>query len=520
MPTKIGAWVTGAILSITCALTPAAAETAQGPHPAPPQAQTQTRTQPGTVDWRPCPKRDPVAAGRLRGLECGTLEVPLDHDRPAGEKITLALSRARHTTARSAGIVLLNRGGPGGGGRDLPAMFTRGLPRRVVERYDWIGFDPRGVGASRPAIVCDESYQDPGRPRPDTVPESAAAEHAWRAAAAAFAADCGRRYPRLLPHMGTVDSARDMDAVRRALGRQRLNYFGYSYGSYLGAVYATLYPGRVRRMVLDGIVRPSRVWYRMNLDQNRAFERRIRNYFGWIARHHATYGLGRTRAAVARRYAAARAVLKLRPADGRMGAVELDDLFLQDGYGSTTWPAHAAALADLALRDDDRALRRLWKPPTREDQNGYAVYAAVECRDAPWPRDWARWHRDHWALYRAGNRFETWSNAWYNAPCAFWPVPGGPAQRIGTVGGGPSLLLVQSTDDAATPYPGAVEVHKAFPRSRLVVQRGGDHGLTLRDRCVDRHVAGYLLDGTSPAARPGPDAVCPAAAEPVPAPAA
>ncbi|MEU5990821.1 alpha/beta hydrolase [Spirillospora sp. NPDC047418] len=486
---------------------------------APQTAAPQTAVAPRALAWKACPAKDPVEGTRLKGLQCASLRVPLDYARPDGEKITLALTRARHTAATSRGAVLLNRGGPGAHGRDLPAFFTRSLPKRVAASYDWIGFDPRGVGASRPELICDPGYQDPGRARADTVPASAAEEQAWTARARAYADDCGRRYGKVLPHMGTADWARDMDAIRRALGQRKISYFGYSYGSYLGAVYATMYPGHVRRMVLDSVVKPSGVWYQDNLDQNVAFEKRIRAYFAWIARHHEVYKLGDTERKVADAYAKARAAVELKPIDGKIGPSELDDVFLADGYADYAWPEHARALSAFAVRHDSGPLREAWQPLTRLDQNNYTVYNAVQCRDAAWPRDWARWHADSRRLYQAGNRFETWSNTWYNAPCAFWPVQGGPAPRVAGSASLPPILLVQGTDDAATPYPGALEMHRRLPTSRLLVQEGGhNHGVSFSgDDCVDKHVAAYLGGGELPAGRLGPDATCKAGPPPEPA---
>ncbi|WP_225993946.1 alpha/beta hydrolase [Actinomadura rudentiformis] len=471
------------------------------------------------IKWKPCPKSDPVEKDRLKGLQCGKLAVPLDHDRPDGHKITLALTRARHTARKFQGVMLLNRGGPGAHGRDMAAVLPDGLPKKVAAAYDWIGFDPRGVGASKPAMVCDKTYQNPGRPRPDTVPASVAAERAWIARARAYAADCAAKYGSLLPHMGTVSSARDLEAIRVALGQRQVNYFGYSYGSYLGAVYATMFPGRVRRMVLDSVVRPSGVWYDNNLDQNVAFEKRIRVFYAWIARHHETYRLGRSATKVAAAYAKARRRLTVKPAGGRVGPTELDDIFLASGYGQQSWPMNARLLSALIVKRDPRPLAKAWQAPGWLDQNNYAVYTAVQCRDAAWPRDWARWHRDNWHLYRSGYRFETWGNAWYNAPCAFWAHHGGPAPQVS---GRPDLpmLLVQGTEDAATPYRGALEMHRRFPGSRLLVQAGGgDHGVALTgDRCIDKAVAVYLGNGSLPAHRPGPDAACPAGKPPEPGP--
>jgi pimeloyl-ACP methyl ester carboxylesterase len=413
-------------------------------------------------------------------------------------------------------VVLLNRGGPGAHGRDLARLFKAGLPEDVAAGYDWIGYDPRGVGASRPALVCDPKYQRPDRPKADVVPANGAEERAWVRRARAYAADCASRYGGVLPYMGTREWVRDMDAIRAALGQKQINYFGYSYGSYLGAAYASAYPGRVRRMVLDSVVRPGSVWYQSNLDQNVAFEKRIQAYFGWIARHHARYRLGKTRKAVAASYYRARARAEARPLSGKVGPSELDDIFLADGYADHTWPAHAQALSAYLVKKDPRPLVKAMQRPSWLEHNNYTVYNAVQCRDAPWPRSWSVWHRDHWRLYRSGYRFETWGNAWYNAPCAFWPVQGGPRAHLHGQPGMAPILLVHATEDAATPYAGALETHRLFPGSRLIVQTGGgNHGVALGgDRCVDTAVVTYLRNGKLPADRSGPDLSCPAGPQP------
>ncbi|MEV5576310.1 alpha/beta hydrolase [Spirillospora sp. NPDC052269] len=465
------------------------------------------------ITWRPCPQNDPVEKGKLRGLECGSVQVPLDHARPEGEKITLALTRARHTTAHSQGVVLLNRGGPGAHGRDMPMLFKLGLPDSVSASYDWIGFDPRGVGGSKPAMLCDESYQDPGRPRADTTPANAVEENAWRDRAARFSADCARRYPRLLPHMGTADWVADLDDIRAALGQKKINYLGYSYGTYLGTVYAATHPNRVRRMVLDSIVRPSGVWYDDNLDQDMAFEKRIHAFFAWIARYDSVYHLGGDERQVAAVYQQVRAALKANPVNARIGATELDDMFLTDGYSNLGWPNHAKVLSDYA-HGDSKTLAAAWEKPSFLDQNDYAVYNAVQCRDASWPRGWRKWHDDSVRLYREGYTFETWSNTWYNAPCATWKVPGGPRPKVHGPANLVPILLVQGTEDAATPFNGAEETHRLLPNSRLLVQQGGGiHGVTLNgDPCVDGAVARYFATG----ALPQPNTICKAPAPPAP----
>ena len=183
--------------------------------------------------------------------------------------------------AQRQGDLLVNPGGPGGSGRYLAAAVAYGLNRTVASEYNIIGFDPRGVGASVPALHCDPSFF--AGARPNYIPASQAAEQVLINRAKMYAADCERRFGWLLPYMTTVDAARDMDSIRAALGQSKISYFGYSYGTYLGQVYATLFPHRVRRMVLDSTVDPAGAWYADNISQDYAFEARIQAFFAWVA---------------------------------------------------------------------------------------------------------------------------------------------------------------------------------------------------------------------------------------------
>ena len=183
--------------------------------------------------------------------------------------------------------MLLNPGGPGGSGLGLSVLgpvISHGFGRKDVGgAYDWIGFDPRGVGASRPSLSCDPDYFGPDRP--EYVPSTPELLQVWQERSAGYAQACGKAGGRLLDNMRTTDAARDMDEIRKALGATRINYYGFSYGTYLAQVYTKLFPQRMRRMVLDSNVDPRRVWYRANLDQDIAFDRNLGLFFGWVARH-------------------------------------------------------------------------------------------------------------------------------------------------------------------------------------------------------------------------------------------
>ncbi|WP_345361504.1 alpha/beta hydrolase [Actinoallomurus liliacearum] len=485
-------------------------------------AQAETTPATAKIAWAKCPADQPY----LDNAECGQLSVPLDYRHPSGKKISIAVSRLKHTdTTHYKGVLLANPGGPGGSGLYLAGglanWFTGVGHAEVPAQYDIIGFDPRGVGLSQPALTCDPHYSDPIRP--DYVPHSAKAEEAWKARSKAYAQACAKKFGWLLPHLRTTDAARDIDSIRAALGQSKISYYGFSYGTYLGATYGTLFPKRVNRMVLDGNVDVREVWYKAQLSQDKAFERNIKLFFGWIAKYDSHYHLGKTEAAVEKKYYSIRAAAFSKPIGGKLGGDELDDTFLNAGYSVGWYEPTADVFAAYVNNGDAGPLVSLYTDYIQSaDDNGFAVYNAVQAADAKWPRSWSKWHADAAKLYKQGIHYNTWSNVWFNAPIAYWPFQGGPALKIKAKDMS-TALLVQSTLDAATPYPGGVEMHKLLP-SRLVAEIGGKtHANTLNgNACLDDKVAAYLSDGTLPKNKPGtgPDATCKALPDPVPSDAA
>jgi pimeloyl-ACP methyl ester carboxylesterase len=468
------------------------------------------------LDWHPC---------KVGGaeLQCATLAVPLDYRHPAGRKITLALSRVRATApaAQRQGDLLVDPGGPGASGRIWAAALAYGLDRSVASEYNIIGFDPRGVGASVPALHCDPSFF--AGVRPDYIPASQAAEQVLVARAKAYAAGCERRFGWLLPFMTTQDAARDMDSIRAALGQQKISYVGYSWGTYLGQVYATLFGNRVRRMVLDSTVDPQRAWYGDNIAQDYAFEGRIQAFFSWVAAHASFYRLGTTRAQVQQAWYRARAELAAHPiggSDGPMiGPDEFEDTMVQGGYNDALWPGLAAALAAYLHTGATKAMTNEYRSFGRQSENEFAVYNAVECSDVTWPRNWARWDADARRVYRTAP-FLAWDNTWFNAACAFWPVHG-PDRPLAIRGAGlPPILMIQGSLDAATPYRGAQAAHKLLPSARMVVvEGGGNHGQSLSqpaNLCVNNYLNAYLATGAVPHRAGLVNAICPALPAPSP----
>lgn len=470
---------------------------------------------PAALKWTDCGTKS------YPRLQCATLSTPLDHDHPSGRKITLALSRVPHTAKTSQGPLLVNPGGPGGSGLSLAGFVAASLPEEVAAQYDVIGFDPRGVGKSRPALNCVPGHFDPVRP--DSVPRTPHEEQANRDRTRAFAVACGEKYPDLLPYIDTVSAARDLDVIRRATGARQLNYFGYSYGTYLGAVYAKLFPERVRRLVLDSNVDPTGIWYDDNLTQDYAFDSRHKAFAAWVAEHDAVYKLGGDPARVEAAWYRMRDAVARHPAGGKVGASELDDTFLPGGYYNGYWPALAEAFAAYASHGDEKALTAAYERFGATDaagDNGYTIYTAVQCRDAAWPRDWNTWRNDTWKVHTKAP-FMAWNNTWYNAPCADWPVEPLNPVRV-TNHALPPTLVFQATDDAATPYEGGAALHRALRDSRLIVEQGGaNHGITLSGNdCLDRYLTDYLAKGTVPRGTGGrndADAVCDHTPEPEPA---
>ncbi|MEV6228470.1 alpha/beta hydrolase [Saccharopolyspora shandongensis] len=469
--------------------------------------------QPAPVQWGECENANLQKAG----AECGMVSVPMDYADPAGEQVSLAVSRIKHTVPddQYQGVMLVNPGGPGGSGLTL-SMLGAYVPKGAGAAYDWIGFDPRGVGSSRPALSCDPNYFSYDRPH--YVPTAPELEKAWLDRSEGYARACGNN-GKLIEHIKTTDVVEDMDSIRKALGVEQINYYGFSYGTYLGQVYGTLHPDRMRRVVMDGVVNVEDVWYGANLNQDVAFDRNIKIFFDWIAKNDATYHLGTTGADVEKLYYEQLAKLDQQPAGDVIGSDEWTDLFLNAGYSQATWDSRAKAFSGWVHNGDWESLKKIYdgaNPPG--DDNGFSVYLAVQCTDVKWPQSWQQWSKDNWEVY-AKAPFETWANAWYNAPCRSWPAkPGKPVEVDGSKV--TDALLISEELDAATPFPGALEARKRFPNASLISLPGGTtHSGSLGgNACLDDQIADYLATGKLPARKPGdgPDTTCEALPQPTP----
>jgi pimeloyl-ACP methyl ester carboxylesterase len=468
---------------------------------------------PAPVVWGPC------AAERLAtaGAECGFVEVPLDYDDPAGATVKVAVSRVLHTVpdAEYQGVMLVNPGGPGASGLGL-SVLGGVIPNGVGASYDWIGFDPRGVGSSEPALTCIPDYA--GYNRPDFQPE-AGTEQVWLERSQAYADACAENGGPLLDNLKSIDNVRDMDNIRKALGQEQINYYGFSYGTYLGQVYSTVFPERVRRIVLDGVVNSRDIWYESNLGQDIAFETNIQAFFDWIAKYDDVYGLGNSGEDVEALYYSTQDELRVAPAGGLIGPAEWNELFLGAGYNVTLYTGIAEAFSAWVNQGDAAGLIDTYGFDPEAPDNGYAVYLATICTDLQWPQDYDKVRRDNTRVDRKAP-FETWANAWFNGPCSFWRGEvGTPVEIDGS--GVESALILSETFDGATPFEGALQARRDFPNSVLIEGVGGyTHSASLSGiACTDDRIAEYLATGALPERVPGnnrSDVQCEPVPQPVP----
>lgn len=393
----------------------------------------------GTLQWGPCPEG--ASAPRLR---CSTLEVPLDYRDPDGRRIEIAVSRlASEKPSQRRGVLLTNPGGPGGSGLVYPAVLAAsGLPQKVLDSYDIIGFDPRGVGRSTP-VTCDLTQEQQWRGNFPPYAHTAADVAREAGPAREIAEKCNSsRTAWMLPHTTTANTARDMDRIRTALGEPKLSYLGASYGSYLGAVYATLFPRRGDRIVLDSNMGPGGY----DITAMRLFARGMEDRFpdfAEFAAAHPEYGLGSTPRQVTAKFFELADRLDAKPVqnvDGTAFRGYTFDRLYTDGS--------MPRLAEFWQAVDTGGPLPLPEPPA-DLENLMSARFAVVCGDSRWPGTVREYQRNV-AVDRRTYPMLGGSTASIN-PCAFWPRERTePPVRI--TGRGPSnVLMLQNERDPGTP---------------------------------------------------------------------
>ncbi|MFG2390356.1 alpha/beta hydrolase [Streptomyces lavendulae] len=436
---------------------------------------------PAGLRWQPCGGPAPAA------LQCATLTVPLDYADPGGRKIDIAVSRLRASRPQERrGVLLLNPGGPGGPGLDLPVDPAVDLSEEVRSRYDLIGFDPRGVGRSSP-VGCGLTADEQDHERPYRA-ETFAKDVEW---ARTVADKCRTKAGDTLRHLTTRNTARDMDAIRGALGERKISYLGFSYGTYLGAVYAQMFPRRTDRFVLDSAADPTRVWQGMFQGMAEGADAAFARWSEWTARRHTTYGLGSTPAEVRRTFWDLVARADREPVDSAGTPLTGDGIRAQHARFAHVEKA-AEWIADLKAAAPSTAA-----PATREvpPDNDTASAWAVLCGDSrTWPHDPERYRLD---AVRDAARHPLYGDFASNIkPCAFW---GQGSEPPTTVDNGAGALILQNEWDPSTPLPGALAMHRALHGSRMVTVAGGEgHIVNGTNPCATRALTAYLTTGTLP----------------------
>jgi pimeloyl-ACP methyl ester carboxylesterase len=475
---------------------------------------SEARSGAAPIVWGPC--REQILT-RFGG-ECALVTVPLDHADPAGPTIQLAVSRVLHTKTPYRGVVFTNPGGPGGSGTYL-AVAGQFVPHGVGLTYDWYGVDPRGVGASVPALTCDDHYFEWNRPSYE--PSSPKLMRYWRRTTEEYAADCGAApAAQLLGHVRSTDTVADFETLREAIGAEQITFYGVSYGTYLAQVYATLHPDRIKAMVLDSVLDPDRVFYQVSQDQNRGVERTLGRFFAWIGDHADVFHLGHSKAAVNRAYQRLHGELARHPAEGRVGPNELEGALEPAAYVNDAWVDVAGALSDLVNHGRAAGIRQIYRggyPVGKGADNYHAMGLAIACTDALWPQKWSTWRQDSRRMAKKAP-FYTWQNTWYAAPCRTWPAAARARVEVTGEGYTAPVLMLNETLDGATPFKGALAARALFPSAALVAGVGGtSHAAGLSGiPCTDSAIADLLEDGSLPHRKRGnrADKECP----PVPIP--
>jgi pimeloyl-ACP methyl ester carboxylesterase len=447
------------------------------------------------------------------GSDCTTLKAPVDWDDPSGEQIELAISRHK-ASAQSMGSLLINPGGPGGSGFDFAQGF---FPSQgVYDNYDIIGFDPRGVGRSTP-IVCFEDDADRDEMIYGTYDDPYGSE-GWKAELdvrqKAWVDACEENTGELLAHIDTVSVAHDMDMIRAVLGDETINSLGYSFGTYIGTVYAELFPEKVGRMVLDGAVSPPFGTFTQLADQMAGFDSAFRAYMQWCLDSGDCPFDGPLNQALAEAHALALSVdgQGLTSSDGR----ELDSATVGTGialalYNQGNWSY--ISLMFQGLQDSDAEIAFLLADSYNgREGGGYAdrsldVYFAVTCAEGDIGTDDVDVTEglgimDQKGPY-VGGILALDDYTLLESACSQWPYPRPEFPTEFDAAGAPPILVIGTTNDPATPYASAVGLSETLESGVLITYNGEGHTVYGNGvACIDDTVDDYFVKDVVPSADP------------------
>ena len=462
----------------------------------PSTASTTTTTIPvAPVAWSPC-----------GSLQCGSVTVPLDFNRPDGPTIQIAVARhPAEVPSERIGSLVINPGGPGGSGiNDLPNELSA-LEPEVLDRFDIVSFDPRGVDRSSPVTCTGASSSSPspssGPPQSgiDPVPTTPAARQALLSNDRAFAGQCEHYSGTVLPFVGTVDTARDLDRIRAAVGDATLTYIGHSYGTLLGATYAELFPTHVRAMVLDGAIDPASTTTAYATEQAMSLESALGTFFAWCAADASCpwRPTGDPTAALLGLIQQTRTE-PLAADGGTAGPAELYDALLAGLESQSSWPTLASALAAAQHGDGAPVVAMTNRYETGGSPNAAEAEQAIDCLDHPVDRNLASFVGLASSIGQSAPVFGPLL-AWGLLGCATWPALPTRSPAPASDPGAPPILVVGTTGDPVTPYTWAVALAGELTRGVLLTWRGASHVASFYSPCVRAASAAYLVSGTPPA---------------------
>lgn len=440
------------------------------------------------------------------GFQCATVMVPRDPKDPKLGTIGMAIDRSRATgsAGQRIGSLLINPGGPGESGVDALPGIVSGMPKDLLQRFDVVGFDPPGVGRTAP-ITCLNSAGLAAYFDADPAPTTAAGIATLVSEARAFDQGCEEHSGAELPYVSTVDAAMDMDVLRQALGDAKLSYLGFSYGTFLGATYAELFPTHVRAMVLDGALDPAVPVLTEIEEQSAGLERQLHQFISaCTSSRSCPWKPGPDPEQTLEALFARSSVHPLR-AEGTtrtVGPAEVVYGTLWPLYFTSTWPDLETALADASAGDGTDLLQEFDSYTGRNSNGSYSnlfeVNAAVDCLDQPAPT--LAQIQDAVPAALAASPFFGPTDLYGEVGCAVWPVP-----ATGTVGpihavGSPPIVVVGSTGDPVTPYSWAQSLASQLQHGVLLTRVGDGHTAYFASSCIRADVDAYLITLVPPAA--------------------